>query len=246
MPIIIADGLFGDEECDVPVEGELFRSVQIAALFAKCNALIVLSHFTGHMRVGFGAALKNMGMGCASRKGKIAQHSMSKPKVVKKRCTCCGECARWCPEEAIALEEEKAVIDRGKCIGCGQCLVVCRFDAVKYNWKIPYGDLQKRLVEHAMGVYSLHREKSLYINVATRISKDCDCEGGTYEKIIPDVGILVSRDPVAVDAASLEMVEITGGMEMKQLAHDVPCRLLLDYSRELGFGSPDYDLVIFE
>ncbi len=243
MPIIMADGLFGDEECDVSIDGKLYRSVHIAALFAKCNALVVLSHFTGHMGTGFGATLKNLGMGCASRKGKMEQHSTTKPKIKKKACTGCGVCAEWCPEDAISFVEEKAVINREKCIGCGECLAMCRFDAVKYNWGATYENLQKKVVEHAMGVNALHREKSLYINIVTRVSKDCDCMPGSYEKIVPDVGILISRDPVAVDAASFDLVEKAGGKAFGQLAHDVPVRMQLDYARELGFGSSDYELI---
>ena len=243
MPIIMADGLFGDEECDVPIGGKLYRSVHLAALFAKCNALVVVSHFTGHLGTGFGAALKNMGMGCSSRKGKMEQHSTAKPKIARKKCTGCGVCAKWCPEDAITLQDEKAVIDQNKCIGCGECLAMCRFDAVKFNWGAAYEDLQKKVVEHAMGLYSLHKDKSLYVNIVTRVSKDCDCMGGSYNKIVPDVGILVSRDPVAVDAASLDRVEKIAGKTLRHLAYDIPCRVQLDYARELGFGSPDYDLI---
>jgi uncharacterized Fe-S center protein len=242
MPIIMADGLFGDEEYEVPIDGKIYKSVKIAALFAKCNALIVLSHFTGHLAAGFGAALKNMGMGCSSRRGKMEQHSTAKPKINKKICTLCGVCAKWCPAEAITLGEESAVIDSQKCIGCGQCLAMCRFDAVLYNWKSTYEDLQKKVVEHAMGVYNLHRDKSLYINILTRISKDCDCMD-SFEKILPDIGIMVSRDPVAVDAASLDIVEKTAGKELSKMAYNIPYRLQLEYSRELKFGSADYELV---
>jgi len=245
MPIIMADGLFGDEECHVPIDGKLYRSVNIAALFGKCNALVVLSHFTGHMGTGFGATLKNLGMGCSSRKGKMEQHSTAKPKIKKRACTGCGVCAKWCPEDAITLEDERAVIDREKCIGCGECLAMCRFDAVAYNWGVTYEDLQKKVVEHAMGVYALHRGKGLYINVATRVSKNCDCAGGSFEKIVPDVGILVSHDPVAVDAASLDLVESAAGKALGQLAFDVPTRVQLDYAREIGFGNADYELIEF-
>jgi uncharacterized protein len=243
MPIIMADGLFGDEEYDVPISGKLYRTVHIAALFAKCNALVVLSHFTGHLAAGFGATLKNLGMGCSSRKGKMEQHSTAKPKIVKKNCTGCGVCAKWCPQDAITLSDERAVINARKCIGCGECLAMCRFDAVKYNWGATYEDLQKKVVEHAMGVYSLYQGKSLFINIVTRISKDCDCMGHTYKKIAPDVGILVSRDPVAVDAASLELVEQSTGKTLSQLAYDIPFRVQLEYSDELNFGSRDYNLI---
>jgi hypothetical protein len=57
------------------------------------------------------------------------------------------------------------------------------------------------------------------------------------------VGILVSGDPVAVDAASLDLVEKSGGKALGRLAHDIPTRVQLDYARELGFGSAAYELV---
>jgi hypothetical protein len=243
MPIIMADGLFGDEEYEVAIAGKKYKSVHIAGLFAKCNGLVVVSHFTGHLAAGFGATLKNLGMGCASRKGKMAQHSTAKPKIVKKNCTGCGICAKWCPEDAITLVDERAVISTKKCIGCGECLAMCRFYAVKYNWGATYEDLQKKVVEHAMGVCSLFPGKSLFINIVTRISKDCDCMGHTYEKIVPDVGILVSRDPVAVDTAALDLVEKRAGKTLAQLAYDIPYRVQLDYAQELNFGNPDYKLI---
>ncbi len=243
MPIIMADGLFGDEEYLVPIEGKAYKTVQIAALFAKCNALVMVSHFTGHLAAGFGASLKNLGMGCASRKGKMEQHSTAKPKIIKKKCTGCGTCVKWCPQEAIALQDDIAVINSRNCIGCGECLAMCRFDAVKFNWGATYEDLQKKIVEHAMGICTLFAHKSLFVNVLTRISKDCDCMGHTFKKITPDIGILVSRDPVALDAASLDLVERQSGQSLSQLAYDIPYRFQLEYAKELRFGSLDYELV---
>ncbi|MFV0437766.1 MAG: DUF362 domain-containing protein [Desulfopila sp.] len=243
MPIIMADGLFGDEETVVPINGKIYQSVHIAALLAKCNALIAVSHFTGHLAAGFGATLKNLGMGCASRKGKMEQHSTAKPKIVAKKCTGCGTCVKWCPQDAIALQDEVAKIDGGRCIGCGECLAMCRFDAVKFNWKASYEDLQKKVVEHAMGTCALFADKSLFINVLTRISKDCDCMGHSYEQIVPDIGILISDDPVAVDQAALDLVEARAGKAFSQLAHDIPYRFQLEYAGELSFGSRDYQLV---
>jgi uncharacterized protein len=243
MPIIMADGLFGDEEYDVPISGKRYSSVHIAKLFAKCQALVMVSHFTGHLLAGFGASLKNLGMGCTSRKGKMAQHSTAKPKIAKKKCTGCGVCSQWCPEAAISLVDDLAVIDAGKCIGCGECLAMCRFDAVKYNWQTNHADLQEKIVEHAMGVVSLFPAKGLYINILTRISKDCDCMGHGFEKIMPDVGILVSKDPVALDLASLDLVEQRSGQMLAKMAHDIPYRVQLDYARELNFGDADYELI---
>ena len=242
MSLVMADGLFGDDEVEVGIPGKLYRSVKIASVIAKVQAMIVVSHFTGHPLAGFGAALKNIGMGCASRKGKMQQHSTAKPSIKKKNCTRCGECVKWCPAGAITLTEESAVIDRDLCIGCGQCLSMCRFDAVKYNWKVTSTDLQEKIVEHAWGVEQALKGNTLYLNFLTRITKDCDCMTG-FEKIMPDAGVLISADPVAVDAASIDLVEERAGKKLGEIAHDLPCRHQVEYARAIGFGSPDYELV---
>ncbi|MCU0847043.1 MAG: DUF362 domain-containing protein [Spirochaetes bacterium] len=241
MPIIMADGLYGDEEVEVPIPGKIHTSVKIAALFSRVQGAVIVSHFTGHLAAGFGAALKNMGMGCSSRKGKLLQHSTAKPRVKQKLCTRCGVCVKWCPADAIDMEEKGARIDQSRCIGCGQCLAVCRFDAVAYNWGATYEDLQKKVVEHAMGLSALLGGRALYINFLTRISKDCDCMD-VYENIVPDAGILVSRDPVAIDAASLDLVEKAAGKKLSEMAYNIPCGFQLEYAKELGFGSAGYEL----
>jgi uncharacterized protein len=245
MPIIMADGLYGDEETEVAVPGRMYRSVKIASGIVKAGSLVLVSHFTGHLAAGFGCALKNLGMGCSSRRGKMAQHSTAKPKIKAKACTRCGLCVQWCPASAITMTEVSAVIDKEKCIGCGQCLAVCRFDAVAYNWGATYEDLQKKVVEHAMGVTIGKKGKMICLNFLTRITKDCDCMK-EFELIAPDIGILVSADPVAADAASIDLVEERLGRKLADVAYNIPCRVQIDYARELGFGSPDYELVTVE
>jgi uncharacterized Fe-S center protein len=242
IPLIMADGLTGDEEIDVTIPGRLYRKVKIASLIVKAQSLVVVSHFTGHMVSGFGAALKNMGMGCSSRRGKLAQHSTATPAVKKKKCTGCGSCVIWCPTQAITMAEQIAQIDKKKCIGCAECLTVCRFDAIGYNWSETYEQLQRKIVEHAWGVAMAKQGKVLYINFLNRISKDCDCMGG-YKKISPDIGVLIAFDPVALDAASLDLVEQKTGRRLAQLSYDIPYRVQIDYAREIGFGNPDYQLV---
>ncbi len=241
LPLIMADGLTGDEELEVPIPGKIYSKVRIAALIVKVQALVVVSHFTGHLGSGFGAALKNMGMGCASRRGKLEQHSTATPSVKKKNCTGCGACAQWCPAAAISIVDAAARIDKTACIGCAECLTVCRFDAIGYNWSATYEQLQRKIVEHAWGVAAAKKDKALYINFLTRISKDCDCMGG-YRKIVPDIGVLIARDPVALDAASLDLVEEKAGKPLTALAYDIPHRVQIEYAREIGFGDPDYCL----
>jgi uncharacterized Fe-S center protein len=242
LPIIMADGLLGDEEVAVDIPGKLYSSVYVATLIVKSQALILVSHFTGHLAAGFGAALKNLGMGCASRRGKLVQHSTAKPSIKKANCTACGECVRWCPQDAITLKDGAAVINRKLCIGCGECLAVCRFEAVGYNWSETYEQLQRKVTEHAWGAVIGKGEKVLCFNFLTRITKDCDCMG-TFEPISPDIGILFAKDPVALDAASLDLLEERAGRKMNRLAYDIPYRLQLDHAREIGFGTTDYRLI---
>ncbi len=241
-PLIMADGLSGDEEIEVAIPGRIYRRVKLAALIVKAQSLLVVSHFTGHVVSGFGAALKNMGMGCSSRRGKLAQHSTATPSVKKKKCTGCGSCPAWCPAQAITMVEHVAQIDKKKCIGCAECLTVCRFDAIGYNWSASYEQLQRKIVEHAWGVAENKKGKVIYINFLNRISKDCDCMGG-YKKISPDIGVLVAFDPVAIDAASLDLVEQRIGQPLSRLAYDIPYREQIDYAGAIGFGNADYRLV---
>ncbi len=241
LPIIMADGLYGDEETEVSIPGKLYKSVKIASTVVKANALVLVSHFTGHLGTGFGCALKNLGMGCASRKGKLSQHSTAKPTINPEACTSCGACTQWCPASAVTLQQGGAVINSAVCIGCGQCLAVCRFDAVAYNWSATYEDLQKKITEHAWGAVIGKKNKTVCVNFLTRISKDCDCMT-SFEQILPDIGIIVSCDPVAADAASMDIIEERSGKKFSELAYRIPYRFQIDYAREIGFGNADYEL----
>ena len=242
LPLIMADGLLGDEEIEVKIPGKIYQSVNIASLIVRAQAMVTVTHFTGHLATGFGAALKNLGMGCSSRKGKLQQHSTAKPSIKSKSCTGCGVCIQWCPAGAIVLQDKKAVMDKVKCIGCGECLAVCRFGAVGFTWSETYEQLQRKVVEHAMGVCETKKNKILYLNFLTRITKDCDCLRG-FDKMLPDIGILAGTDPVAIDAASLDLVEEAGGKSLAHMAYNVPYRIQIDYAGELGFGNADYQLV---
>lgn len=240
LPIIMADGLLGNEEEEVEIPGKLYQKVNLAAGVVRANALVCVSHFTGHLATGFGAALKNLGMGCASRKGKLNQHSTAKPSIRVEKCEACGECVPWCPEEAITCPDANAVIESIKCIGCGECLTVCRYGAVGYNWGATYLELQQKVTEHAWGVVKTKPGKLLCLNFLTRITRDCDCLGNKFDVIVPDIGVLISTDPVALDAASLDLVEKSIGQALGKVSYDIPCREQLAHAKAIGFGSPEY------
>lgn len=242
LPIIMSDGLMGDEEIEIKIPGKIYDKVGIASLIVRSQSLIVVSHFTGHMLSGFGATLKNLGMGCSSRKGKLGQHSTAKPSIKKNKCTGCSECIKWCPQDAIAIEDNIAAINKNFCIGCGECYAVCRFDAVTYNWSETYEKLQQKMVEHALGVMECKKGKVIFFNFLNRITKDCDCMKG-FQKVVPDIGVLISYDPVAIDAASIDLVEKQCGDNWSQLSYNIPYRIQIEYASQIGFGNPDYELI---
>ena len=242
-PFIMADGLAGNTEIEVPIPGELNQSVKIAREIRVADALMVISHPTGHMVTALGACIKNLGMGLASRMGKMRQHSSMKPKVLAQKCKACGKCIQWCPGNFISDRDGVAYIDEDRCIGCGECLAVCRFDAVEYNWGQDSEFVQKQMAEHALGVVIGKEDKCFYINILVNMTKDCDCMAKTQKKIIPDVGILGSFDPVAVDKATLDLTIQEGGGNLAEIAFKrLSGSVQLDHAAKIGLGSPDYEL----
>ncbi|HEY6008552.1 MAG TPA: DUF362 domain-containing protein, partial [Geobacteraceae bacterium] len=149
-PLVIADGLRGTNSVERSVEGTHFRTVHIGAEFVHADAAVVLSHVKGHELAGFGGALKNLGMGCACRKGKLAQHSNVSPKVNDELCVACGECVRWCASGAIRVAET-AIIDESFCIGCGECIPSCPQRAIQIQWTEGPRQMQEKMAEYAAG-----------------------------------------------------------------------------------------------
>ncbi len=242
-PVIIADGLIGKEGDEIRVDLPLVKSAKIGSLFLSSDALLCLSHFTGHILTGFGGAIKNLGMGCASRAGKLEQHSDVHPWVNTKKCTGCGVCIDYCPAQAITLEEDKAVIKREKCIGCGECLVVCKANAVKFSWDNDSVRVQKKMSEYAYAVKKNFKGKIACINFLLRVTKDCDCMAGDQPAIVEDVGILGSPDPVAIDKASVDLILSRGRKDVLKAGYNVDWSVQLKHGAQIGLGTMDYELI---
>ena len=243
-PFIMADGLTGNAEFEIQIDGELHKSVKVAREIASADSLIVVSHATGHVVTGLGACIKNIGMGLASRMGKMREHSAMLPEVIRDKCRFCQKCIQWCPQAAIIEKEGKAFIQSGKCIGCGECLAVCRFDAVKYDWNAESGFTQKSMAEHAYGIVKEKAGKSLFINVLVDMTNDCDCFSVKQEKCIPDIGILASFDPVAIDKATLDLTAQRHGKTLAEMAHARNDAMIqIGHAAKVGMGSLEYELI---
>jgi uncharacterized Fe-S center protein len=243
-PVIIADGLLGGEEREIKINGNLFDKVSIASVALDSNALIVMSHVTGHMNSGLGAAIKNIGMGFATRKGKLRQHAVMKPKISKEACTGCEICVGWCPTDAILMKNEIAWINSELCIGCGECLTVCRFSAVKHDWGMTAREMQARMAEHAMGVVTSKPGKVGFLNFLIKVTKDCDCIGQLQKPVIPDIGILASNDPVAIDSASLDLIKEKSGKSLADLTYPgIDPWIQIRHGKDVGLGMDTYELI---
>jgi uncharacterized Fe-S center protein len=205
-PLIIADGLRGSNGVKVPIKGEILREVSIAKEIADADAMIVVTHFKAHELSGFGGSIKNVGMGCAAREGKLIQHSTVAPKINPATCKGCKLCTEYCPVAAIAMSKKKASINEKVCIGCGECIIVCPAKAIEIQWNESPGIFQKKMAEYALGAVQGKRTKTLYVNFVMQVSPACDCYPHSDAPIVRDIGILASDDPVALDTASCDMV----------------------------------------
>jgi hypothetical protein len=243
IPVLIADGLIGRDEDDIQVNQDHIKSAKIASAYLNTDGILCLSHFTGHMLSGFGAAIKNLGMGCASRAGKLEQHSDVHPWISKKKCTNCGICLEYCPTEAIIQEEGSAVILDEKCIGCGECLVVCTVGAVKMKWDEDSRRVQEKMTEYAFSLYQKLKGKIVFMNFLTQITKDCDCMATEEPDIVEDIGILASEDPVAVDKASVDLVNGRSQKDLLRENYDLDWSIQLSHGERIGLGSQKYRLI---
>ncbi len=243
-PFVVADGLMGRNEVEIEINCENYKDVPIASEAVYASSLLVVTHVTAHIACGLGSTIKNLGMGFSSRKGKLNQHSQLPPEVIESKCTGCGVCYKWCPSDAIVMENEKAIITEEKCISCGECISLCRFDAVSFKWASTSEVLQKRIAEHALGVIKNKKGKIGFITFMINQTNQCDCMGIKMESILPDFGVLAGFDPVAIDKAVLDISQEKYDTDISKSSFpNVDPTIQLRYGEKIGLGSMNYELV---
>lgn len=259
--VIIADGLKGTDDVEVPVAGgEYVKNAKIGRAIMDADVIISLNHFKGHEQTGFGGAIKNIGMGCGSRAGKMEQHSCGKPYIKMDKCVGCRFCAKQCAHGAIRFgEDHKASIDESRCVGCGRCIGVCAHNAVSPRNDAAPAELCKRMAEYAKAV--LDGRPQLHISLVVDVSPYCDCHGENDLAVIPNVGMFASADPVALDQACADAcnaMPVIPGSLLDEHLHDETCRggdhfhtispntdweVCLAHAEKLGIGTRRYELV---
>ncbi|MBP3231884.1 MAG: DUF362 domain-containing protein [Anaerovibrio sp.] len=263
--IIIGDGLKGTDDIEVPVKnGEYCKTAKIGRAIMDADIFISLAHFKGHEMTGFGGAIKNIGMGCGSRAGKMEQHSSGKVAVDHDKCRGCQICSKHCGSDAISYVDKKAIIDKDICKGCGRCIGACPFDAI-HNDQWDAGDLlDKKMAEYAQAV--VQDRPAFHINMIMDVSPNCDCHGENDAPILPNLGIAASFDPVALDQACVDICQKAEPIRNSQLGdhlaakpelhdhHDhfktnnpnAHWKETLEHGEKIGMGTRDYELIVMK
>mgnify|MGYP000155371906 CR=1 FL=1 len=266
--IIIGDGLRGTDEVEVPVvNGEYCKTAFIGHAIMDADIFISLTHFKGHEATGFGGAIKNIGMGGGSRAGKMDQHSAGKPYVRRRLCVGCGMCTKVCAHSAITIDERKAEIDHEKCVGCGRCVGVCPKDAVTPEFSESNDILNCKMAEYTLAICK--DRPCFHISLICDVSPNCDCHAENDRPIIPNVGMLASFDPVALDMACADLCNqqpvlsnsvLAENMEQHKHEHgDCDCehghdhfyfthpdtnwRSCIEHAVKIGLGTDQYELI---
>lgn len=262
--ILIGDGLRGTDDVEVPVpNGEYCKTAFIGKAVMDADIFISLTHFKGHECTGFGGTLKNIGMGCGSVAGKMHQHNEGTPVVNPKRCKNCGYCAKECGSDAISFETGKAYINPDICKGCGRCIGSCGFNAIKNPNDSANEILGRKIAEYTAAV--CHGRPCFHISLITDVSPNCDCHGENDAPILPNIGMLASFDPVALDQACVDLALNAAPMPNSQLGdnlcredwhhhHDhfmdsnpnVRWKETLEQAEKIGLGSREYELIIMK
>ncbi len=257
--VIIGDGLKGTDDVEVPLTGTTYcKSARIGRAVMDADVIISLNHFKGHEMTGFGGAIKNVGMGCGSRPGKMHMHSEGKP-TVNSNCRGCGVCIHYCAHDAISYDEaRKAHLDHNKCVGCGRCMGVCNFDAIDASFETNVDNLNCRMAEYALAV--LQGRPHFHISIVNQVSPYCDCHGENDAAVVPDIGMFASFDPVALDKACIDAVNAAPAIG-SSIMNDCGCthgqlgdhfkaihpttnwRSQLSHAEEIGLGTSEYELI---
>lgn len=255
-PVIIADGIKGLDFNMIKTNTKHFKEIKIASGIYQADGMIVFSHFKGHSGAGFGGAIKNIGMGMAPVPGKKEQHSKSIPYIKHDICVKCGKCILYCPLKALSNEGDSISLNSNTCIGCGECIAVCPNGAIKTNWDTSGKIFLERMAEYASGIYSIKKEKALFINALIDISPDCDCWDYNDVPLTEDIGFLASYDPVAIDQASFDLVHKAERNRNSQhyrkdntdsvfhaMAPEVDSEYILEYSEQINIGKRQYEII---
>ncbi len=273
-PIVISDGMYGTDDVRVEIpDGLLLKEGYLARGVADADALIVLSHFKGHGSGVYGGSIKNLAIGCSSKRGKLNVHlcthqtvgwnkwSFDGENCVGEECPNSTVCNNLCPVGAFKITEDRATYDGSKCIGCfghQRPFFNCdlwgreKYDEWRNWFLVAMGDAATGYLRH------IGKEHVGYLTYALDLTPACDCVPGSDRAVVPNLGVFASRDMVAIDVAALDAsvkahgisgsaAEEKGAMEPGQEKFTAIVGMSQwitpNTCSRLGAGSKDYELV---
>lgn len=262
-PILIGDGLKGTDDVEVPVVGgEYVEAAKIGRAVMDADVFISLTHFKGHEMTGFGGAIKNIGMGCGSRAGKKEQHSNGKPQINADACRGCKKCLPECANNGLAFDQSTRKMDivENCCVGCGRCLGACNFDAIGFENNAALSELNCRMAEYTKAV--VDGRPQFHLSLIVDVSPNCDCHCENDAPILPNLGMLASVDPLALDQACVDACLAATPLPGSQLAENMAksnftdhhdhftnstpeseWKTCLEHAEKIGLGTRTYELV---
>ena len=277
-PVILIDGWIGHDDVRVEIpEGNILKETYIGRALACADVLIDLAHAKGHPITSFGGAIKNLGIGAQSKRGKYVTHlamwgdpadAIGYPLVNAQNCA--GKECKWhkfcvdgCPEGAIAITDKGLEFDYSKCRLCYSCQVTCMFtgeSAIGFRDDyFPYAQIA--MADAALGcLKTFDPEKVAFMTYVQDVCPECDCFPWSGVPIVPDIGILASKDIVAIDAAALDLIDAAPNMpgsRAEQLGlkpgddkfkavNLVTPRIQIRAAEKIGMGTSNYELETYE
>ncbi len=223
------------DDSGIPITVEE-REYDVAKHLVESTHIFALSHIKGHVATGMGGAIKNFGMGGVTKETKRKMHHGSRPFYQKDACTYCGVCAEVCPFNAIEVKEGKWKQNMGSCFGCGVCVDACKSNALKYK------DADFQYVLACAAKACVHNKNVIYLNEVKRIARSCDCDPFAGPIICPDIGYLVSDDPVAIDKASLDLINDVK-KDVFEKENKISPLKQIKYGEKIKLGSSSYKLI---
>lgn len=232
--------------------------IEISEPLLAADVLLDFSHVKGHGACGFGGASKNLSMGAVTNKMRQILHSLEGGlHWDADKCIRCGVCIDNCPNHAMSFKEDVMDIFYHDCRFCQHCVMICPEGAIKMTAG-GYEDFQRGMaMTTAKVLENFAPERRIFINMLMDTTIYCDCWGMTTPRLIPDIGILAGRDIVAIEEASLELIDkeelIPGalpegwnfkenGTHLFDRIHGKDPYAVIRFLEELGCGERSYTL----
>ncbi|SHI82530.1 DUF362 domain-containing protein [Desulfofundulus thermosubterraneus] len=215
---ILANGYEGDDGEFISTGGTELGGVEVARAIREAECLLVVSHIAGHPFAGFTGALYNLGVECLNNSGKSRVYEGIRPVWLAERCELCGTCVQYCQWQALQISSGRLHVDRQRCAGCGNCVVIC---ANRAHQPVPEQvvSFQRKVAEASSAIVRTLKKKAVYINILYDIVPQPDKISWADIPFVPDIGIVASTDPVAVDAATHDLITKSPGIP-KSAAED--------------------------